>query len=225
MKDPRCYEYTGFHGFRRIASGPLAVVALAARRVIDSGAAGAILIIDNTTGRPIDIDLRGSDQDIRGRFSATVSTWRERERSDSRPGGAADAGLPAAPADALLGARRGRGRPKLGVVSREVTLLPRQWAWLSAQSGGASVALRKLVEERIQTRAAIGLTHEAKARAYHFMAAIAGDLAGFEEAVRALFADDLPRLSRLIANWPADVRDHAASLALGGPGRPVQGEP
>ncbi|AYZ64943.1 DUF2239 family protein [Burkholderia multivorans] len=225
MKNPCCFEYTGFHGFRRIASGPLAVVALAVRRAIDSGAAGTILIIDNASGRPIDIDLRGSDHDIRGRFSAPAPTWRARERSDGEPGGAADAGLPAAPADALLGARRGRGRPKLGVVSREVTLLPRQWEWLAAQSGGASVALRKLVEAHIQARAAIGPAHEAKTRAYHFMAAIAGDLAGFEEAVRALFAGDRPRLLKLIANWPADVRDHAAALALDGPGRPVHGEP
>ncbi|WP_431825897.1 DUF2239 family protein [Burkholderia sp. F1] len=224
MKNPCCYEYTTFHGFRRIASGPLTVVAHAARRVIDSGATGAILIIDNTTGCPVDIDIGSSGHHVRGHFGATASIGRAREQSGEMPGDATDAELPAAPADALLGARRGRGRPKLGVVSREVTLLPRQWEWLASQSGGASVALRKLVEARIQAPAAIGLTHEAKARAYYFMSAIAGDLAGFEEAVRALFADDRPRLSRLIVNWPADVRDHAALLAFGGAEQPMQGE-
>src|ERR1700739_3037247 len=39
------------------------------------------------------------------------------------------------------------GRPKLGVVAREVTLLPRHWDWLATQPGGGSVALRKLVGE------------------------------------------------------------------------------
>src|ERR1700690_3457045 len=44
-------------------------------------------------------------------------------------------------------APRGPGRPRLGVVAREVKLLPRHWDWLASQPGGASVALRKLVEE------------------------------------------------------------------------------
>src|ERR1700679_3549712 len=39
------------------------------------------------------------------------------------------------------------GRPKLGVTAREVTLLPRHWDWLATQPGGASIALRRLVED------------------------------------------------------------------------------
>ncbi|NTX32472.1 DUF2239 family protein, partial [Burkholderia pyrrocinia] len=109
----------------------------------------------------------------------------------------------------------GRGRPKLGGVSREVTLLPRHWEWLCAQPGGESVALRKLVEDARRTHAAADRRRDAQARAYHFMSAMAGDLPGFEEAARALYANDPARLAELIAGWPDDVRDHALALARG----------
>jgi hypothetical protein len=110
---------------------------------------------------------------------------------------------------------RGRGRPKLGVVAREVTLLPRHWEWLTTQPGGVSVALRKLVEEARRTHADQDRRRQTQERAYHFMSAMGGDLPGFEEAARALFANDLPRLRELVAAWPVDVRDHAIALACG----------
>jgi len=111
---------------------------------------------------------------------------------------------------------RPRGRPKLGVVAREITLLPRHWAWLNAQPGGASVALRKLVEQA--RRAGDGVAdrkvrHEA---AYRFMASMAGDLRGYEEAIRALFADDRPGFEVQVTEWPRDVAAHARRLAWGG---------
>jgi len=109
---------------------------------------------------------------------------------------------------------RGRGRPKLGVVAREVTLLPRHWDWLSTQPGGASVALRKLVEEARRTSGDKDRRRAAQEAAFHFMSAIAGDLAGFEEASRALFAYDRRRFGEVIAAWPEDVRDHAVKLAF-----------
>jgi hypothetical protein len=110
---------------------------------------------------------------------------------------------------------RGRGRPKLGVVAREVTLLPRHWDWLATQPGGASVALRKLVEEARRTGGDRDRSRAARDAAYHFMSAMAGNLPGFEEASRALFADDRRRFAGLIAGWPDDVRDHAVKLAFG----------
>ncbi|HBO77357.1 MAG TPA: DUF2239 domain-containing protein, partial [Cupriavidus sp.] len=105
------------------------------------------------------------------------------------------------------------GRPKLGVVAREVTLLPRHWEWLAGQPGGASVALRKLVEEARRAGSEKDRMRQAHERAYHFMLAIGGDLPGFEEATRALFSNDASRLRELIGGWPADVRDHALHLA------------
>jgi hypothetical protein len=111
-------------------------------------------------------------------------------------------------------APRGRGRPRLGVVAKEVTLLPRHWDWLNAQPGGASVALRKLVEEARRTSGDRDRVRGAQEAAYRFMSAIAGNLPGFEEATRALFTYDRRRFSELIAAWPADVRDYAVRLAF-----------
>jgi hypothetical protein len=108
---------------------------------------------------------------------------------------------------------RGRGRPKLGVVAREVTLLPRHWEWLNAQPGGASVALRKLVDEARRISGDRDRLRAARDAAYHFMSTMAGNLAHFEEAARALFADDRRRFVSLIADFPADVRDHIVRLA------------
>ena len=111
------------------------------------------------------------------------------------------------------GEPRGRGRPKLGVVAREVTLLPRHWDWLAAQPGGASVALRKLVDEARRASGDKDRSAQARDAAYHFMSAMAGNLPQFEEASRALFADDRRRFTGLIADWPADIRDHIVKLA------------
>jgi uncharacterized protein len=106
-----------------------------------------------------------------------------------------------------------RGRPRLGVVAREVTLLPRHWEWLATQPGGASVALRKLVEAARRDVTGSDERRQAQERAYHFMVAMAGDRRGFEDATRALFANDATRFAALIAAWPRDVREHALKLA------------
>jgi hypothetical protein len=112
-------------------------------------------------------------------------------------------------------APRGPGRPKLGVVAREVTLLPRHWDWLGSQPGGASVALRKLVEEARRAHAGKDRIRLAQNAAYRFMTTMAGDAPGFEEALRALFSGKLDDFERRIAAWPAGVREHAKKLAAG----------
>jgi hypothetical protein len=109
--------------------------------------------------------------------------------------------------------QRSAGRPKLGVVPREVTLLPRHWEWLSSQPGGASVALRKLVEHASRDARGADIKREARDSAYRFMHELAGDEAGFEEASRALFAGDAARFGELVAPWPAGVREHLLELA------------
>lgn len=109
---------------------------------------------------------------------------------------------------------RGRGRPRLGVVAREVTLLPRHWDWLNSQPGGASVALRKLVDQARRTSGDADRIRAAQEAAYRFMSAVAGNFPGFEEALRALFAYDRRRFSDLVAKWPEDVRDYAIRLAF-----------
>jgi uncharacterized protein len=108
---------------------------------------------------------------------------------------------------------RGPGRPKLGVIAREVTLLPRHWDWLNNQPGGASVALRKLVEEARHVKAGSDRIRQAQEATYKFLHAIAGNEPGFEDAMRALFGSDQETFERLIASWPGDIPAHARRLA------------
>ncbi len=107
--------------------------------------------------------------------------------------------------------KRGPGRPKLGVVAREVTLLPRHWEWLQEQPGGASIALRKLVEEA--RKSGRDATRKRGEAFHRFATAMAGDLPGYEEALRAFYAGDAARFAALTEGWPPDVRDHARRLA------------
>jgi hypothetical protein len=186
MNDQQPIEFTAFIGFRRLASGSLDQVALAAKKAVDRGTQQPVLIYNDSTGRAIDIDTRGSDAEILTRLT--------------RP---APSALP-----------RGRGRPKLGVVAREVTLLPRHWQWLGSQPGGASVAIRKLVETARRANQEMDQRRQKQEAAYHFMSAMAGNLANFEEASRALFANDRERFTELVTSWPTDIRDHAAKLAF-----------
>ena len=186
-------NFTAFYGQRRLASGPLPEVALAVKRAAGK-AIEPILIFSDATGRAIDLDLRGKDEEVLARLPATA---------EANP----------VPEPAPPDEPRGRGRPKLGVVAREVTLLPRHWDWLNGQPGGASVALRKLVEAARRNNGDADRLRAARDAAYHFMSAMAGNLADFEEASRALFADDRRRFTALIAAWPADIRDHVVKLA------------
>lgn len=120
---------------------------------------------------------------------------------------------------------RGRGRPRLGVVAREVTLLPRHWAWLNAQPGGASQALRRLVDEARRRDHDGGRRRLAQETAFRVMGALGGDRAGFEEANRALFTGDAARFAETIRDWPPDVRDYVARLAADAFGATVPPSP
>jgi hypothetical protein len=179
---------TAFKGPFLLKSGSRAEVALAMKR---SGDLHTILAFDDATGRVIDFNVRGTDDDVAARYAAPVAT---------------------APDDAPP-EPRGRGRPKLGVVAREVTLLPRHWEWLAGQPGGASVVLRRLVEQERRTGGSKQQRRTAQEAAYKFMSAIGGDFPGFEEATRALFADNRVRFEEQIADWPADIRRYAIKLA------------
>jgi uncharacterized protein len=107
---------------------------------------------------------------------------------------------------------RGPGRPRLGVTAREVTLLPRHWDWLARQPGGASVALRKLVQSALREGSAADATRRRTEAAYRFMSIVGGDLPQYEEVSRALFAGELAALQSLVSGWPADVSTHLLSL-------------
>lgn len=116
------------------------------------------------------------------------------------------------------------GRPKLGVVAREVTLLPRHWEWLNAQPGGASVALRKLVEAARRENAEGDRIRASQEATFRFISAIAGNEPGFEEASRSLFAGDRAAFEARTAEWPEDVATYARELstdAFGGGAAPA----
>ena len=185
--------FTAFEGVRRLAAGPLAEIAPDIQRA-ERQASEPIAIFSDATGRAIDLDLRGSVDEMLAWLAASTKKAEEQAPSNEP---------------------RGRGRPKLGVVAREVTLLPRHWEWLNAQPGGASVALRKLVDEARRANGDRDRQRAARDAAYHFMSAMAGNLTNFEEASRALFADDRPRFLALIASWPPDIREHVVKLAYG----------
>lgn len=153
---------------------------------------GRVRVFDDATGRPLDLDL----------WDAGKAAM----RAAARPA------PPAAPPPPL----RGRGRPKLGVVAREVTLLPRHWEWLGRQAGGASAALRRLVEAARKTEEAGARDPKAARDAvYRFLTEMGGDRPGYEEAIRALYRGEQERFTALIANWPKDLRDYAAELLKG----------
>lgn len=187
---------TAFAGNRQIASGDLNQVALKAQQAENSTSLAPVLIFDDVTGKVIEIDLRGTPHDLnRSVAEVAVATLQETEP---------------ALAD---GAARGPGRPKLGVVAREVTLLPRHWDWLATQPGGASVALRKLVEEARRTSKEKDRLRAAQEAAYRFMSAMAGNEPGFEEAARALFVGNREGFAKHVEAWPMDVGNHARKLA------------
>lgn len=108
--------------------------------------------------------------------------------------------------------RAGPGRPKLGVVAREVTLLPRHWDWLNDQPGGASVTLRKLVDQARQAGVGAERVRKAREAAYRFMTAIAGDRPGYEEAIRALFSGEATKFAKHTERWPADIKRQARTM-------------
>jgi len=144
----------------------------------------AVLVFDSRSGKVIDLDLRGSDAEALARLTP-----------------------PPEPE------RRGPGRPRLGVTAREVTLLPRHWDWLASQPGGASVALRKLVEGALRDAEGPDRARQAKDATYRLMTALAGDRAGYEEASRMLFAGDWTAFDAAVQNWPEDIRETVRDMA------------
>ncbi|WP_394764298.1 DUF2239 family protein [Phenylobacterium sp.] len=153
-------------------------------RAAHAHAEASPLVFEDATGRLVDLDLRGSAEDAVARV-----------RSPAEP------------------PRPARGRPKLGVTAREVTLLPRHWSWLATQPGGASAALRRLVDQARRASGGADAARQAKEATYRIMTTLAGDRPGYEEAVRALFAGDLVRLTALASAWPKDIADYVGERA------------
>lgn len=175
--------HVAFAGSRRVAIGALGDVLPPLKRRFDKDPSEIVLVFETETGRQVDFDLRGSIEDVLARA--------------------------APPPDAP----RGPGRPRLGVTSREVSLLPHHWTWLEEQPSGASAAIRRLVEHAIKAQPSKERAKRIRASLSRVLAAIAGDRPGYEEAMRALFRGDADLFASAIRKWPKDVRDYAADAA------------
>jgi uncharacterized protein len=188
---------TAFIGENCLASGDVREVAKKAKEATDKSKENSILIFDDSNGETVELDLRGKVDDVLKRLDAAIAKFEKNLSAENEE--------PSGP--------KGPGRPRLGVISREVTLLPRHWDWLNNQPGGASVALRKLVEEARHANAGKDRIRHSQDAAYKFMSAMAGNLPGYEEAIRALFATNESGFKKAVASWPPDIKAYAVKLS------------
>ncbi|OAB42488.1 DUF2239 family protein [Paenibacillus glacialis] len=184
---------TAFLGVGVVASGSLQHVVSTVKDALDDRDLTQLLIFDDTTGKQIDVDFRGKTDDVLKRLGEQFGDLLGTEMNHQPT--------------------RRVGRPKLGVVSGEVTLLPKDWEWLKSQPGGASVTLRKLVGDARRAGGKQSKIRESQEATYHFMTAMAGNFHQYEEALRALYAGDLDRFYHCIDDWAPDIRNHIKRLA------------
>lgn len=201
---PQGTGITAFAGTRLIARGAPLEVALAVKSVLEGGEREPVLVFDDRDAKPVEFDLRGRPADVAARLAADAA-WQARSKDSEQ----------AQPEEPGEDAPRGRGRPRLGVVAREVTLLPRHWDWLAAQPGGASVVLRRLVDSARHASDAKDRVRASREAVHRFMTALAGNLPGYEEALRALYAGERARFEAWSVDWPEGVRDYVRELAQG----------
>ena len=181
-----------FSAQKLIAEGAFGEVLQLVKDHIKQNDTGNILFFNGSDGRQIDIDLQsGAGESGNGSGAAAAESGSNQAIPTKKP----------------------RGRPKLGVVGREVTLLPRHWQWLDKQRGGASARLRRLIDQERKATAGDDMIRESQDSANRFMYAMAGNIPGFEEAVRALYARDKAGFDQETAAWPVDIRDCARGFA------------
>lgn len=191
MESRADHHCTAFGGTKKIASGDVMDVALKVKKFLTNDAKVQILIFDNVTSDQIEIDFRGTAENVARRLESLLVSVDDKDEYR----------------------KSGPGRPKLGVSAKEVTLLPDHWEWLARQAGGASATLRRLVEEAKKKNHGKDLIRQAQESTHKFMTAMAGDLPHYEEALRALYAGDAKMFAKKVADWPRDVKAHALGLA------------
>ncbi len=181
-------SYTAFEGTHRLFQGTFQEVVLKIKKRLGKSENSSILIFSDVTGKTMDFNFQGSEKDVLKRLEVYVSKEESPESS-------------------------GPGRPKLGVVSREISLLPRHWEWLATQPGGASATLRRLIEEAKKKSTTHISTKQIQERVYRMMSVIAGDMEGFEEALRALYKMDRIGFQLHVQSWPRDVKNYVIEMA------------
>ncbi|MCG7405959.1 DUF2239 family protein [Paenibacillus sp. ACRRX] len=191
--DQTRFYCTAFLGVGVVASGSLHHVVSTVKDALNDRDLTQLFIFDDSTGMQIDVDFRGKTDDVLKRLGEQFGDFTSTEANHQ--------------------STRRAGRPKLGVVSGEVTLLPRHWEWLKSQPGGASVTLRKLVDEARRAGGEQSKIRESQEATYHFMTAMAGNFHQYEEALRELYAGDLDRFYHFIDDWAPDIRNYIKRLA------------
>jgi len=172
-----------FNGYQRIYQGDLQGLI---QQINTKNANTTFLIFNDSTGKILDINFNGSADQI---YQSVILTYPELELKPKT-----------------------RGRPKLGVVAKEITLLPRHWEWLAEQRGGASATLRRLIDQARKATLAESQQRKMHERTYQFLNAIAGNLPNYEECLRALFANDLVTFKKYLTEWPKDIQAYAEQL-------------
>lgn len=185
---------TAFNNTNKLANGPLIEVIMAMKTAIIENQNAKILCFLDENGAMIDFDLSGSNEQIIARLLTQFKAPSTSEQIE------------------IIETQSKAGRPKLGVIAKEVTLLPRHWEWLGAQNGGASATLRRLVEIAAKESIGIAARKNAQNATYRFLQNIAGDFENYEEVLRAIFADDFEKMRNLMKNWPQDIQNYAQKL-------------
>jgi hypothetical protein len=188
MKNAKMNSYTAFEDKKLLVQGDLKDVVLNIKQHLGRADHGSVLIFSDATGKTMDFNFRGSKDEVLRRLEPFMSLEDKPQAS-------------------------GPGRPKLGVVSREVSLLPRHWEWLATQPGGASSTLRLLIEEARKKSSGHESVKQVQERVYQVMRVLAGDLEDYEEALRALYKRDRKKFQMQIQNWPADIKKYLNELA------------
>lgn len=181
-------------GTSMVATGSLQHVISSVKDTLEDRDLMQVLFFNDTTGKQIDVDFRGDIDSVIEGLKEHLGILPDPVLNDNTP--------------------RRPGRPKLGVVSGEVTLLPRHWEWLKSQPGGASVTIRKLINEARRTGGTQGKVRAAQEATHHFMTAMAGNFPHYEEALRFLYAGDSDRFHHSIQEWAPDIRNHINKMAV-----------
>jgi hypothetical protein len=181
--------YTAFDETSRVAQGELGDVILKIKKMMGRSNHSSVLIFSDTTGKTFDFNFQGSEKEVLKRLGTFVSKAQQKVES-------------------------GPGRPKLGVISREVTLLPRHWEWLATQSTGASSQIRSLIDEAIKKSSGKIPMKQRQERVYRVMTVLAGDIDGYEEALRALYKRDKAGFRQFTRAWPEDLKGYLSEMAV-----------
>ncbi len=187
--------FTVFLDQKMLIRGNLSASVLAAAKAKMDDNHSRVVIYNDSSGKPIDVELQGSTEDIIKNIEGNPALHQymiHPEKQAKKP--------------------KKRGRPKLGVTSKEISLLPRHWQWLARQKGSPSATLRRLIDESRKANMGRELVEQSRDAVHAFMWDMCGNFVNFEEATRYLFRNDFVTFYEKISTWPNDIKEHVRRL-------------